>query len=82
MTPDQQIEMLIRIDANVTNLQKDLLGNGQPGRIQILEEKVDEHNLLIAGSRAVGKLVIGVMTLLAGSEAAAHWFGIGGSGGH
>ncbi len=34
-------DLLIRLDARVEALHRELLGNGQPGRIAVVEERVD-----------------------------------------
>jgi uncharacterized protein with ACT and thioredoxin-like domain len=38
----EQTKALASIDSNVKYLRKDLLGNGQPGRLQIVEENIKD----------------------------------------
>lgn len=40
-------ERVGRIDENLDLLRKDLLGNGQPGRIPLLEKTVNWHSKII-----------------------------------
>ena|SRR5690348_12853096 len=52
MEPASDHDLLIRLDEKFDRVIHELFGNGQPGRLQVLEETVAEHRILAAG---VGK---------------------------
>jgi hypothetical protein len=62
------IDGLARIETRFDSLEHELLGNGQPGRIQQLESKVSSHAEYIQGAKAraavIGALAAGVVTFL------------------
>jgi hypothetical protein len=62
------IDALARIETRFDSMEHELLGNGQPGRIQQLESKVSSHAEYIQGAKAraavVASLAAGVVTLL------------------
>jgi hypothetical protein len=37
-------QALARLEQSHTDFRKELVGNGQPGKIQKIEEKLDEHD--------------------------------------
>ena len=43
---------------------RQLLGNGQPGRLAQLEMRVDEHEHMVQRATGVGAVLGGVLTLL------------------
>jgi hypothetical protein len=47
MNADQFAQIMAgisRVETRQADMQRELLGNGQPGRIQILEDRVDKHS--------------------------------------
>lgn len=64
-------EVLARIDENLTLLRKELLGNGQPGRMQKAEARLDEVESKLDKSKGYFLGAGGVLTLIAG---AVEWF--------
>jgi hypothetical protein len=42
----------------------DLLGDGQPGRLRRLEERVERHESLVQRATGIGALIAGLLTLL------------------
>ncbi len=48
-------EALGRIETEQRAIRRELLGNGQPGRIQMIETKVSEHAEFIARARGFGR---------------------------
>ena len=50
--------------ATLTSEMKALLGNGQPGRLRKLEDRVDEHETLVQRATGIWALVAVVLTLL------------------
>ena len=41
-----------------------LLGNGQPGRLQEIEARVEKHEAMVNRASGIGALVAGLLTLL------------------
>jgi hypothetical protein len=54
------IDALARIETRFDSMEHELLGNGQPGRIQQLESKVSAHAEYIQGAKARTALIASV----------------------
>lgn len=50
--PDSDHDLLIRIDERIEKMHKELLGNGRPGRVDVVEGRVDA--LEAAKNRTIG----------------------------
>lgn len=88
MTPQEYADLtasLAQIRATQDSLYRQLLGNGQPGRIQIIEKRLDDHSGRLKGledfkSQWLGKqqivaAIAAAVMALAGQAIIHHWFG-------
>jgi hypothetical protein len=71
MSDKEQINIevrLARIDEIVQRMDHELLGNGQPGRIQKAEDRLAELEKSASWSRGAGWVIGTLLTLLSGTS--------------
>lgn len=81
---EQQFKILVKMQATVERMDKELFGNGQPGRLKELEQaisavdaRVDDHDKSRSYIKGAGAAILGLVSLFGGTEIYHLFFGRG-----